>query len=54
LEVGPAVRDAIARRASTEELRAIAVQHGMRTLAVDGIMKALEGWTTVEEVLRVL
>jgi type II secretory ATPase GspE/PulE/Tfp pilus assembly ATPase PilB-like protein len=54
LEAGPAIKEAIVRGASTEEVRAVAVQNGMRTLAVDGLLKALEGLTTIEEVLRVL
>jgi general secretion pathway protein E len=54
LEAGPVFRDAIARPAPLEELRALAVQQGMRTLAVDGLLKALDGQTTIEEVLRVL
>ena len=58
LEVDPPLRDAITRRAGyplgAEELHSLAVQHGMHTLAVDGLLKAREGWTTVEEVMRVL
>ena len=45
--------EAILRRASAEELTAVAVAGGMRTLLADGVRKAAEGQTTLEEVLRV-
>ena len=35
------------------EIEQIARQHGMRTMYEDGIVKALAGETTIEEVLRV-
>ena len=46
--------EAVLRRAPVEELADIAVAGGMRTLLADGIRKAVEGQTTVEEVLRVV
>jgi excisionase family DNA binding protein len=46
--------EAILRRAPVEELRDIAIENGMRTLLADGIRKAAEGQTTIEEVLRVV
>ncbi len=45
--------EAVLRRAPTEELAAIAVSGGMRTLLADGVRKAAAGKTTLEEVLRV-
>jgi type IV pilus assembly protein PilB len=54
LEVEGEVRDLIAKPASTEELRAAAIASGMTTLLKDGIEKAMQGVTTVEEVMRVL
>ena len=39
--------------ASAKELTQVAVAHGMRTLAADGLRKAAEGLTTPEEVWRV-
>ena len=45
--------EAILRRAPWEELTEIAVAGGMRTLLADGIRKAVEGQTSLEEVLRV-
>lgn len=38
---------------SSKEIQNLAVSEGMITMAQDGFMKALEGLTTVEEVLRV-
>jgi len=46
--------EAILRRAPVEELRDIAIENGMRTLLADGVRKAVEGQTTIEEVLRVV
>ncbi len=43
----------VQRRRGSEELRAMAVQKGMRTLLDDGIRVARAGMTTLEEVLRV-
>jgi type IV pilus assembly protein PilB len=47
------VREAILRNAPTAELHQIAQSQGMRTLRQSGLLKVLEGTTTVEEVLRV-
>lgn len=49
-----ALTRAILRDATAEELAEIARENGTRTLMADGICKAVEGETTVEEVLRVL
>ena len=54
LEVTPEIGAALRRGASVEELRRIAVGQGMTTMAADGIRRAAEGLTTLEEVLRVL
>jgi general secretion pathway protein E len=53
LEMTPALREAVMRRAAPDDLSRIAVQQGMRTLFADGIRKAVEGLTTVDEVFRV-
>ena len=39
--------------ANTNVLRRQALKSGMKSLYQDGIMKALKGLTTVEEVMRV-
>ena len=47
------VRELAFTGASTVELRAAAIKQGMSTLYDDGILKALQGITTLEEVFRV-
>jgi len=53
MPISEELRDAILKSASTAELRSIAQSQGMRSLRQAGLMKVLEGTTTVEEVLRV-
>lgn len=52
LEMTPPLREAIIRRASPAELTAIGIADGMRSFFADGIRKALDGITTVNEVFR--
>ena len=47
------LRRAVMRHAGMGELEQIARDAGMRTMYEDGIVKALAGVTTIEEVLRV-
>ncbi len=47
------MRRAVMRHAGMGELEQLARQAGMRTMYEDGIVKALAGLTTIEEVLRV-
>ncbi len=47
------IRDAILKNVPTAELRELARSQGMRSLRQGGLMKVLDGTTTVEEVLRV-
>ncbi len=47
------IRVAILRKASASEIKQIAIKNGMTTMLVDGFKKAIEGQTTLEEVLRV-
>ena len=54
LPMTEALTEAVLRRAPVEELTDIAVAGGMRTLLADGIRKAAEGQTTIEEVMRVV
>jgi excisionase family DNA binding protein len=54
LEVSPAIGAALRRGAGVDELRALAVGEGMTTFAADGIRRAAEGLTTLEEVLGVV
>jgi general secretion pathway protein E len=47
------VRSLVIRRASTPEIRRHAIEAGMTTLRLDGWLKARDGLTTVDEILRV-
>ena len=47
------VQKLIMSHATSEEIQAQAVREGMITMQLDGLIKALRGETTVEEVLRV-
>jgi type IV pilus assembly protein PilB len=51
--ITPEIRDMIVRAASTAEIRAMAQSQGMKTLRQAGLLKVLEGTTTIEEILRV-
>jgi PleD family two-component response regulator len=54
LPVSAEIRDLITRRAPEDAIRKAARKAGMRTLLEDGILKAAQGQTTLEEVLRVV
>jgi general secretion pathway protein E len=54
LVVNDEIRSSIMKRANASEIVAIAIKHGMTTMLQDGIRKAQEGKTTLEEVLRVV
>ncbi len=47
------LRNGILRSAPTAELREIAQSQGMKTLRQSGLLKVLDGTTTIEEILRV-
>jgi type IV pilus assembly protein PilB len=47
------LRNVILKGAQTAEIREMAQAQGMKTLRQAGLLKVLEGTTTVEEVLRV-
>lgn len=53
LEVDEPIRELIRARASTQSVSEAAARAGMRTMYVDGLMKALAGTTTLEEVCSV-
>ncbi len=54
LDVTEAIREAILARSSASDLEKIAVHEGMTTMLEDGLLKALQGLTTLEEILRVI
>lgn len=54
LHVGsPAIQKVILHDGSTHDIQRAAIEGGMISLQIDGLVKALRGLTTVEEVLRV-
>ncbi len=48
------VRELVLKGASADQIREQAIAEGMKTLADDGILKVLEGVTTIDELLRVV
>lgn len=54
LEITDAVREAVVSRMGALEIKDIAVKEGMTTMLEDGFKKAIQGITTIEEVLRVI
>ncbi len=54
LRMSPAVKDLVMRGATSDEIEAQAKKEGMITMLEDGIFKAAQGYTTIEEVLRVI
>jgi type II secretory ATPase GspE/PulE/Tfp pilus assembly ATPase PilB-like protein len=53
LEVSDAIKELITKRATTDEIEAQAKKEGMLTMLEDGFIKAIQGLTSLEEVLRV-
>ncbi|PYM41085.1 MAG: type IV-A pilus assembly ATPase PilB [Candidatus Rokuibacteriota bacterium] len=53
MPISDELRDGILRSVTTAELREIAQSQGMKTLRQSGLLKVLDGTTTIEEVLRV-
>jgi type II secretory ATPase GspE/PulE/Tfp pilus assembly ATPase PilB-like protein len=51
--VNDAIEDLIHKQATTSEIRKQAITDGMLTMAQDGVLKALQGITDIEEVFRV-
>ena len=54
MEMNEEIREAIMRRANSDEIQKIAVKHGTVPMLEDGFQKALIGLTTIEEILRVI
>jgi len=53
MRVDEAVRELVMRNADAGALKRAALEHGMRTLRQDGVLKVRRGITTAEEVMRV-
>ena len=54
LRIDAGIDELIARRATTHEIRALAMQRGFTTLADDGMLRVLNGATSLEELARVV
>lgn len=54
LNVSNAIKDMIIKGATTEDIELQAKKEGMLTMLEDGVFKAAQGLTTIEEVLRVV
>lgn len=54
LQVSSAIKELILKGTSADEIEIQAKKEGMMTMLEDGIMKAARGFTTIEEVLRVV
>jgi type IV pilus assembly protein PilB len=53
LEVTDEIKKLISQNVTAGEIEEKAIEEGMNTMMVDGFIKALEGFTSLEEVLRV-
>ena len=54
LEMDEELRQLVMRRVDSDELKKAAIRKGMTTMLEDGFIKALQGMTTIEEILRVV
>ena len=53
LEVSEIIKEMIIKRATTDQIEDQAKKEGMLTMLEDGFVKAIQGLTSLEEVLRV-
>jgi len=54
LPVTETIKDLIVKQATSDQIQAQAQKEGMRTMIEDGFIKAVQGITSIEEVLRVI
>lgn len=54
LTITDAIREAIIERRPAKEIRRVAIESGLTSMLEDGIGKALEGITTIQEAMRAL
>lgn len=54
LEVNEEIRQLIMTRANASQIKEAAIKGGMKTMIQDGLDKASQGLTTIEEVLRII
>lgn len=54
LRMTPTVKELVVKGGTSDEIEAQARKEGMMTMIEDGIFKAVQGYTTIEEILRVV
>ena len=54
MKMSPSIKELVMRNATSDEIEVQAKKEGMQTMLEDGIFKAVQGITTIEEVLRVV
>ncbi len=54
MEIDDEVRVALMKNADSSEIKKIAIKNGMTMMVEDGFRKAIDGVTTIEEILRVI
>jgi type IV pilus assembly protein PilB len=54
LKITPAIKELVSKEGTADDIEAQARKEGMLTMLEDGIFKAAQGITTIEEVLRVI
>ena len=54
LKMSPAIKDLIIENADSAKIEEQAKKEGMMTMIEDGIFKAVQGTTSIEEILRVI
>ncbi|MFC1629703.1 GspE/PulE family protein [Patescibacteria group bacterium] len=54
LPITESIKELIVKRATSDQIQAQAIKEGMATMVEDGFIKAVQGITSIEEVLRVI
>ncbi|HRH26562.1 MAG TPA: ATPase, T2SS/T4P/T4SS family [Parcubacteria group bacterium] len=54
LKVSPAIKEVILKSGTSDQIQKVAEDEGMLTMIEDGIFQCVQGYTTIEEVLRVI
>jgi len=54
IKISPTISDLIMKKATSDQIEIQAKKEGMITMIEDGVFKAVQGITTIEEVLRVI
>ena len=54
IEVNEEIRQLVMNRGSAGQIKEAAIRNGMTTMIHEGIMRAAQGATTIEEILRII